>query len=126
MIIQTSPISPNKTNNTRQLEIVKNPDTIGAVINAPNGTPIKPSADSNPRSFGAAQLAFVLLIVEKIGPSDTPNNTRINPNPAIADPPNNAMPISPAKAIPISNSDHNVPATSHTNFGPFVCSNTSK
>lgn len=45
------------------------------MINAPSGTPIKPKADNKPRSLGAAQFALVLLIVENIGPSDTPNST---------------------------------------------------
>ena len=45
---------PNKTKSKRQLAIVKKPDTIGAVISAPKGTPIKPRADNKPRSLGAS------------------------------------------------------------------------
>ena len=55
-------------------------------MSAPNGTPINPKADNTPRSFGAAQLAFVLLIVEKIGPSEIPKSTRSKPKPASAEP----------------------------------------
>lgn len=69
---------PNKTKSKRQLAIVKKPDTIGAVISAPKGTPIKPRADNKPRSLGAAQFALVLLIVEKIGPSEIPKSTEVN------------------------------------------------
>ena len=92
---------------------------MGAVMSAPNGTPINPNADNKPLSLGAAQLALVLLIVEKIGPSATPNMTRNMPNPAKAEPPNTAIPNSPANAIAISTNDQAVPATIHTNFGPF-------
>lgn len=84
MITQTKPRTPNIMNNNLQLAIVKKPDTIGAVINAPSGTPISPSADNNPRSLSAAQLALVLLIIENTGPSATPNNTLSNPNPTNA------------------------------------------
>ena len=109
---------PNKTKSKRQLAIVKKPDTIGAVISAPKGTPIKPRADNKPRSLGA-QFALVLLIVEKIGPSEIPKSTRSKPNPAMAEPPNIAIPSSPAKAIAISTKDQAVPANIQTNLGPF-------
>ena len=88
-------------------------------MSAPNGTPINPKADNTPRSFGAAQLAFVLLIVEKIGPSEIPKSTRSKPKPASAEPPNTAIPSSPANAMAISTIDHAAPAKIHTNFGPF-------
>ena len=45
--------------------------------------------------------------------------TRNMPNPAKAEPPNTAIPNSPANAIAISTNDQAVPATIHTNFGPF-------
>ena len=107
-------------NSTRQVVTDNKNDAIGAVINAPSGTPIKPNAESKPRSFGAAQFAFVLFIVENNGPSENPKRTRKTPKPASAEPPKTASPSSPAKAMAISNTDHNVPATIQTNLGPFL------
>nr|WP_255295770.1 LysR family transcriptional regulator substrate-binding protein [Bacillus pseudomycoides] len=49
-----------------------------------------------------------------------PNKTRNRANPAKAEPPKTAIPISPAKAVAISKIDQAVAATIHTNFGPFL------
>src|SRR5690625_4555458 len=119
MMTQIIPNPPSKKNITFQLVIDKISTATGAVNIAPSGVPKSPKETANPLSFGVAQFATVLLIVENVGPSKKPNIIRTAANPANADPPNNKIPISPANGVNSTNKDQPIPIKIQTNFGPF-------
>ncbi|MDQ0757334.1 hypothetical protein QFZ61_003321 [Arthrobacter sp. B3I4] len=104
----------------RQLPVtVSSRTAMGAARSAPSGVPSRPSDAAKPRSRTVAQFAMVRLMVENVGPSATPKSTRKTAKPAMADPPNSAMPMFPAKAIPISKTDQSKTAQIQTQRGPF-------
>ena len=62
----------------------------------------------NARSLGEIQLANVRLIATNDGPSEKPKRVRTIKNPIIAELPNMAVLKSPANAVNVTQTDHNV------------------